>query len=444
MFDVTELVRPDQGLINPIIYTDPEIYQAELEQVFARSWLFLAHDTQLPKPGSFLQTYMAEDPVLVVRQRDGSVKAFLNQCRHRGMRICRADEGVARAFTCTYHGWGYNLAGELVNVPMQDRAYHDEIDKSKWGPTQVPRLHNHKGFIFGTWDESAPSFEDYLGDMVWYFDALADRYDEGLTLVPGATKWVIDCNWKFAAEQFASDMYHVPSSHASALVALIEDPAVLAEFQEQSAAAPGRQYADNGHGSGFGLRPDLVPTQAGPDFDAWVVANREQIYRRIGEQRALAVNGHNTVFPNFSWLTINNTMRVWHPRGPGQIEVWSWTYLPKDADEPAKQAVRTSTIRTFSAAGVFETDDGENWTEIQQVLRGHQARRTTFNARMGLGHERHGTDGMPGRVTDDMYTEMAARGMYQRWADLMAGLSWAEIAERDNARRQREQEAHRG
>ena len=78
MLDIADLVQPDKGLINPSIYTDPEIYQAELANVFARSWLFLAHDSQLPKKGSFLQTYMAEDPVLVVRQRDGSVKAFLN------------------------------------------------------------------------------------------------------------------------------------------------------------------------------------------------------------------------------------------------------------------------------------------------------------------------------------------------------------------------------
>ena len=80
--------------------------------MFGRSWLFLAHDSQLPKAGSFVQTYMGEDPVMVVRQRDGSVKAFLNQCGHRGMRICRSDVGEAKTFTCTYHGWAYDLGGQ--------------------------------------------------------------------------------------------------------------------------------------------------------------------------------------------------------------------------------------------------------------------------------------------------------------------------------------------
>ena len=88
--DLSDLVDADRGLINPQIYADEDIYEAELANVFGRTWLFLAHDDMIRKPGDFIQTYMGEDPVLVVRQKDGSVRAFLNQCRHRGMRICRA------------------------------------------------------------------------------------------------------------------------------------------------------------------------------------------------------------------------------------------------------------------------------------------------------------------------------------------------------------------
>ena len=121
------------GLVNPQIYTDPDLYQLELKNVFGRSWLFLAHDSQLPKAGSFVQTYMGEDPVLVVRQRDGSVKAFLNQCRHRGMRICRADAGTNRTFTCSYHGWAYDLEGNLINVPAESIAYRQRARQGEVG-----------------------------------------------------------------------------------------------------------------------------------------------------------------------------------------------------------------------------------------------------------------------------------------------------------------------
>lgn len=250
--DVTKLVDYENGLLDPRIYTDPDLYEAELEHVFGRCWLFLAHDSMIPKAGDFIQTYMAEDPVLVVRQADGSVKAFLNQCRHRGMRICRADLGSTKTFTCSYHGWAYDIAGRLINVPHEADGYHSEIDKAEWGPIQVAEVASYKGLIFGTWDPTAPSLEDYLGDFKWYLDSFWDRWPGGTQVIGGVHKWVISCNWKFAAEQFASDMYHAEISHASAIMALAPQRQVSVEEQAERRMQGGRQVSSpNGHGMGF-------------------------------------------------------------------------------------------------------------------------------------------------------------------------------------------------
>lgn len=444
MTDLSQWVDPESGLTNPGVYTDPALYEKELEHIFGRSWLFLAHDSQLPKKGSFLQTYMGEDPVLVVRQRDGSVKAFLNQCRHRGMRICRADEGVNKTFTCSYHGWAYDLEGNLINVPQEDRGYRNEIDKSKWGALKVPRLANYKGFWFGTWSEETPEFDDYLGEMAYYFDAVVDRWDNGLEFVGGTSKWVINCNWKFASEQFASDMYHAPISHASAMLALTDDPAAAAALNPPP-EAPGRQFAGNGHGSGSFWLPQFAPPfdpQFGQAYAEWLQANQEEVFRRIGVERAHKVFAHNTIFPNFSWLGENATMRVWHPRGPGQIEVWAWTYVPRDAPQEVKDGIRRGVQRTFSPAGAFETDDGENWTEIQQVLRGWKARHNTFNMQMGLGHDERNVHGLPG-LSNDVYSEVAARGFYRRWADLVGGMAWTDILDADRERQAAENQSEK-
>ena len=94
----------ERGLIDRRIFADLEIYDLELERIFARCWLFVGHESQLPNPGDFITTYMGEDPIIVNRDGDGKLGAFINMCRHRGNRVCRADRGNATYFTCSYHG----------------------------------------------------------------------------------------------------------------------------------------------------------------------------------------------------------------------------------------------------------------------------------------------------------------------------------------------------
>ena len=120
--DMARLVHSDRGLISRRIFIEPEIYERELEQIFARCWLYLCHDSQIPQLGDFLTTYMGEDPVLVMRGSDGKVRAFLNVCRHRGNRLCRADDGNAASFTCSYHGWtrGFSPGGTFEQDDMDN------------------------------------------------------------------------------------------------------------------------------------------------------------------------------------------------------------------------------------------------------------------------------------------------------------------------------------
>ena len=94
--EVRRLVREDGAVQDRRIYSDPDIYAQELERVFARSWLFLAHESAIPNPGDFVTTFMGQDRVIVARGKDGRVRAFLNTCNHRGNLVCAADSGNAR------------------------------------------------------------------------------------------------------------------------------------------------------------------------------------------------------------------------------------------------------------------------------------------------------------------------------------------------------------
>src|SRR5262245_58297009 len=143
----------------------------------------------------------------------GRLRAFLNLCRHRGNRVCRADRGNTKLFTCSYHGWTYSTDGKLAIVPMTE-AFRN-LDRDQWGLIPVAQLDSYKGLIFATFDPEAPSLVEYLGDMAWYLDIRLERR-EGGTEVSGPHRWVVDANWKTAAENFGGDGYHIASTHGSA------------------------------------------------------------------------------------------------------------------------------------------------------------------------------------------------------------------------------------
>ncbi|RZI53827.1 MAG: aromatic ring-hydroxylating dioxygenase subunit alpha [Pseudonocardia sp.] len=429
--ELERLVDWERGIISPRVYSDQEIFNQEMEQIFGRTWLFLAHDSMIPNPGDFFSTYMGTDPVLVVRQRDKSVKAFLNVCRHRGMAVCRADMGNLKAFTCTYHGWTYGTGGELVSVPMESEGgYNNEIDKSQWGLAPVAQVQSYQGLIFGNFDLSAPPLLEYLGPMKWYLDSVFDRREGGIEFAEGVHKWVVPGNWKMPTEQFAGDSYHAGSTHNSAMIgAMSEAPVSLVE----TIKGDGRQYSDRGgHGLSFNMNTlKVAPALKWGDqvltdyYDKYY----PEIEDRIGTARAEgpAMN-HFTMFPNFSGLGSGGNLRVWHPKGPNEMEIWLFTYFDADAPDEVKEANRRSNLHTEGPAGTFDQDDGENWALIGDNLAGAtQASKLFFNFQMGLGRETEEDPDYPGRVLPVLLGDSPQRGFYRRWLEFMTSENYPHL-----------------
>ena len=429
MDKLDDLVRADEGLVRREIFANPALYRQELERIFDRSWLFLAHDTQLPNPGDFLTTFMGEDPVLVIRQADGSVAAFLNVCTHRGTLLCLAEEGSAKHFTCTYHGWTFGADGALVDVPRESDAYYGELDKASWGLKSI-RVESYKGLYFGNFDPAAPSLADFLGDFAWYLDAVFDPQPGGVEFLGGTMRMTLRCNWKIAAENIISDTYHVLAAHGLSVQICsagrdmqigVEEGSDL-QGQTLSATLNGHGWNANLDGQGqYSLFYDPEP------WLKFASASRPRYIEHLGEPRAWFVGSSidGGLFPTFMFVP-GFTFRIIHPKGPDECELWMWTVVEKNLPDELKREMVRFNARMLGTSGMFETDDCNNMENMSKALRGVANRKFDSHYAMGLGHERHDDPTFPGRV-DQRISDNCFRGFYQRWQEFMAASSWVQI-----------------
>ena len=168
------LANLEKGALSARVFIDRDVYDLEMERIFTRSWLFVAHETEIPNAGDFVTRFMGEDAVIVVRGNDGQVRVLLNTCRHRGRRVCEMDNGNASHFRCPFHGWTYNNHGELTGVPYLD-CYDNGFDKKERGLYAAAAVDTYQQLLYATWNPDAEPLAEYLGEMKWVLDLLFGR-----------------------------------------------------------------------------------------------------------------------------------------------------------------------------------------------------------------------------------------------------------------------------
>ena len=184
-------------------YTDPEIYELEIERIINRNWILAGHVSQLPKVGDFRVVNVARESAIIVRGKRGDLKGFANVCRHRGSLVCLDPEGQTDKFICPYHGWTYDIDGQLIAA----RNMPDTFDKAahSLSPVSVDVIH---GLIFVAFTDMPPSLEGAKRDLA---EPMAMFDFENLKVV-AQRSYEIPANWKLSIENY-QECYHCATAH---------------------------------------------------------------------------------------------------------------------------------------------------------------------------------------------------------------------------------------
>jgi Rieske 2Fe-2S family protein len=208
--------RKHETALEREFYCSEEEYQVDLDMIWYRDWLFVGHDCEVPKSGNYLTVQIGEYPVVVVRDRDGTLNAFHNSCRHRGSRICSAERGSVTRLVCPYHQWTYHLDGRLFSA----RDMGPGFERAEYG---LHRVHcaSVGGYIFVCLAKVAPDFEPIRKHIEPYF--LPHNLQQ--SKVAYETTIVERANWKLVWEN-NRECYHCSANHPELIRTFPETPTI--------------------------------------------------------------------------------------------------------------------------------------------------------------------------------------------------------------------------
>ncbi|TDC95472.1 aromatic ring-hydroxylating dioxygenase subunit alpha [Saccharopolyspora aridisoli] len=221
-------------------YTDTAVFELEKSRIFQSNWFAAARSSDMPSPGSFRNVDVGGESVLIVRGRDGALRAFLNVCRHRGARLCTEEAGsVRKSLQCPYHAWTYGLDGSLIAAPNLNSM--NDVNRDEYGLIGVTSR-EWLGTVWVCLADEPPSFEDAVQEAVTARmgdPSAIDRWGIDELVVGKRITYDVKANWKLIVENFM-ECYHCATIHP-------ELTEVLPEFADGYAA----QYFV-GHGAEFG------------------------------------------------------------------------------------------------------------------------------------------------------------------------------------------------
>lgn len=412
--DFSSLV--EETRIHRDVYVDPAVFEAEMERIFMRTWVYVGHDSEIARPGDYKTTAIGREPVILTRDKDGRPHVVVNRCSHRGAAVCLLPRGNTSGFRCQFHGWTFGLDGELMAIPYSEES----VDKAGLSLRTPPRVESYRGFIFASFNPDVPALTDHLRDVLPYIDRFVDHAGEyALQVSPDANEVVYDGNWKLQLENNV-DGYHLSFTHQSLFGVLQRRTGKQARYVTGTSEGEAKVEAfSNGHAvmdlrtvatDVLRERLDIVPGAPPPgvDLDEYFgIEGAEELY--------LASTGppvNVSIFPNLNLGSIN--ICEVHPLAVDRTRVVLRPLL-LDGAPPEINRIRLRYHEIGSGpAGFVQPDDIEMFERVGLGLASEEVEWI----QMTRGLERETVASETHRFSH-VSDETPQRGQYRWWRELM-------------------------
>ena len=413
------------------LYISEELFGLEQERLFARTWQYVGHASEVPDTGDYRTLTLAGRPLIMLRQADGQVAVFYNRCAHKGAQLLTDEYGNAGRFIrCPYHALTYKLDGAPLGLPLK-AGYEGTClgqCESGQGLGHVAAVHTYRDFVFVRLAEAGPSFDEYFGAAVRSLDDLADRSPEGkLVATGGVLRNLIHCNWKMYLENI-NDTVHPVSTHESAANAAhavwhdrpadavrpmaIEQIQPFGNSYEFFDQMGGRVYP-NGHsvlGTKFSIHSGYAALQ---DYE-------QSLRDHLGEARAEEVlhrSPQNAIlFPGLALKSSPQTIRVVRPLAVDLTLIEAWSFRAVGAPDVLLERSMQYNRLAFSPMSIVAHDDVHLFEGLQRGLH------SDGNPWISL-HRGWTPDEASGGIRDVNGTnEILMRNQFRAWAHWMKGV----------------------
>lgn len=428
--ELSTLVEPNR--VHKRVYTDPAVFELEMERIWGQAWIFIGHESQVPNAGDYFTTNINHKvPVVMVRDKAGAVHVLHNRCGHKGAKIVEQRQGTARgAFRCPYHAWTFQHDGTILKIP-NEAGYQDtgfELKDPCNNMQKVAQYDSYRGFVFATLSNDMPDLKTWLGGAVDCLDNLCDRSPEGeVEVAGGVLRYQHDCNWKYIAENL-NDTMHPQAVHQSVVqsaqnyidtlppeaVKQRAEAEIILPFggsyeQFEATGITGFRYGHHYDGGKTSIHADYT---VNPEYHAAMVA-------AYGEERTREIysfNTHNTLYyPSLTIKTAVQNIRVIRPVAVDRFVAETWSFRLKGAPDFMLQRTLLYSRLINSVASMVGPDDHEVYQRAQQGLESDATQWVEMYRQYGQDQE------LADRVVGGGTSDLDVRTEYRAWRDYMLG-----------------------